>query len=127
MSSRAKRILVLAQGNNEERTEIASEINSDREDDYLVPHSSDDSVKDKDYALSGSDSESSTPANDGTGTQNDVWNEVLPSTSKFAIQADAATYNFDVDDVATLLDVFKLFVSDDLLDLIANETNRYAR
>ncbi|KAF5294290.1 hypothetical protein FQA39_LY13434 [Lamprigera yunnana] len=50
MSSPAKRILVLAQENNKERAEIASETNSDREDDYLVSYSSNDSVKDKEYA-----------------------------------------------------------------------------
>jgi hypothetical protein len=40
---------------------------------------------------------------------------------------DAPTLNFDVSDMKDPLDLYRLFLTNNLLDLIVEETNRYAR
>lgn len=122
------------------------ENNSDSEVDF----DSDDSVADKNYVPSSSDSESGGNCPDDefldycdTGSDVEVeeapvtksvdsceWYDIdEPSNNNTCIyrRQEMSIMNFDILSVKTCLNAYELFLTEDLVCLIVQETNRYAR
>ncbi|KAJ8969211.1 hypothetical protein NQ314_001866 [Rhamnusium bicolor] len=122
------------------------ENNSDSEVDF----DSDDSVLDKNYVPSSSDTESGANYSiddkylEYTDTENDInleevpvrnfvqdeWHDIDEVTEHNNIiyrRLESATMNFDVNAIKNPADAYQLFLSDDVIRFIVQESNRFAR
>ncbi|KAJ8940574.1 hypothetical protein NQ314_010652, partial [Rhamnusium bicolor] len=123
------------------------------EDEIADPYSSDDSIKDKTYVVSSSESSTDevdtvddcltspnasyigTPMESGSTTPNAntidetiSWDEITNSTIDFDLYHTECTLDQGINKTFSKkpIDIFKYFITDEVLDLIVTETNIYA-
>lgn len=127
---------------------ILNEINCN----YL-DFSSDDSIIDKNYIPQSSEEDDNTSASDSnlveesssddiddddleTTTNSNIiltndnnWHTIenQSSSNQVPFCPEMSTYNFEISDIQSPLNAYQLFVSDEMLDIIVKETNRYAK
>lgn len=58
---------------------------------------------------------------------NDEWEDIVTGSSTFKEIQEASIPNFDISQIHCPSDIFSLFISDEIVDLIVEETNRYAQ
>ncbi|XP_045467004.1 piggyBac transposable element-derived protein 4-like [Harmonia axyridis] len=111
------------------------------------PFGSDDSVVDKDYSPDSStdsdirendarDSETPLSSDDAVPSTNDVettqsdsgeWNRIGGGEENSEFRVEKCTLaNIDASEIRNPIDIFNLFITDDILDIIVTETNNYA-
>lgn len=56
----------------------------------------------------------------------DEWGDIIAGNINFEQKQESSVLNFDISQIHSPADVYSLFVSDEILDLIVEETNRYA-
>ncbi|GLV46244.1 hypothetical protein CBL_12321 [Carabus blaptoides fortunei] len=133
MGSRGKKILSLILNNEKDvhsvqtnniNTENKSSLsNNDVVDNYDVENEDEESSSDN----SDSDNLETTTNSDITLPYNNNWHTIEDQSSiPVPLCQEMSTYNFEVSDIKSPLNAYELFISEEMIDLIVKETNRYA-
>lgn len=136
---------------SEQNTEIGQSEDIFSEE-FQDPYETDDSVADRDYSPSSeqsndygtssdssfsnvhsnnatdverTDLESDEIENDGTTNGNDKWGPIVSRPQDFIFNS-SQKINCDKTTIKDPIDAYRLFVTDDVLELIVTETNKYA-
>nr|CAI5856095.1 unnamed protein product [Callosobruchus analis] len=130
---------ILEESSFSPRREIQNQDNSPLSDEDPF-ETDDDSVADIDYSPSEESSETTSDENltgidqrdlesDDLDThssgETDTWGPIVPREQNLVFKAAQQT-NYDRTAIRDPIDAYKPFVTDDILDLIVEETNRYA-
>lgn len=98
---------------------------------YSFSDSDDDDDSESDTSDNNEDNENADNNNANiaplAGLDINNWNDITLGQLPFMACRESAEFNFDVSEITTPLDAYKLFVTEDLWQLIVEETNRFAQ